>query len=590
MRTRLHFLARPTMKKYLSPLSLCLLILVGCAQLPDTPIEAVATAAARLEPREHSAPVTTARFTADSLYQLLVAELAGQRNQPELALAHYSQQAEATASPRVSERAWQIANLLDQRPLALSNARHWVQSAPDNADAHRTLALELIRARQPQQSMAHLEQAIQLDPDSDSHFDFLVVTASQADSDLQPALLQQFEHLQQRHPEQEGLLLARAILLQNDQPEAALKLLADLPKSSRKLPALMLQAQLYQQLERPEQALDSLRKAVRLYPGYSPARQALAHQLITLKRLPQARSQFLQLLQDEPDNDDYRLALAYLNMDLEAWQEAMIYLEELIGRNRFTDTARLNLGRCLEALEQTGPALSAYGQVRPGRSYLQARQRLGELLLLDNAADAFSQSFQQARLEAPRLADSLWQLETELLARHQHEETAWQRIRQALEQFPDHHNLLYTRAMLADQRDDLPQLETDLRAIIADNPEHAIALNALGYTLADRNLRLPEALELIQRAHALQPDDVATLDSLGWVHFRLGQYQQALSNLQQAHTSNPDPEIAAHLGEVLWALGQTRQARKVWKAALKEAPEHPVLLDTIQRLTQPQEP
>lgn len=558
----------------------CLLLLGGCASLPTAPSSADTTQAAAVPASPPDAP-----FTSESLYQLLVAELAGQRNQPRLALDHYSQQARQTGSARVSERAWRIADYLNIRANALANAKLWARNAPDNAEAHRALALELARNQQAEASMLHLEQAIRLDPDSDEHFDFLVFAASHASPATRSTLLKQFEQLQQRYPQQDALNLARALLLQEEQPAAALALLENRKASNRSLPALLLQARLQQHLEQPERALNTLQHLVRRYPGHNPARLALARQLISLERLPEARTAFLQLLQDEPDNDEFRMALAYLNMDLDAWQEAAGYLEELIQRDRFTNTAYFNLGRCQEALEQPEQARQSYSQVQPGQFYLPARQRLGELLLDAGLQQSFIRSFAQARNEAPDQADTLWQIEAEVLARRQQTSVAEQRIEQALQEFPDSHNLLYARAMLAEKRNDLKQLESDLRRILADDPEHAIALNALGYTLADRNLRLPEALELIQKAHELQPEDAATLDSLGWVHFKLGQPEQALPLLQQAHDQYPDPEVAAHLGEVLWALGQTRQARKVWKSAARETPDHPVLRDTLQRLT-----
>jgi tetratricopeptide (TPR) repeat protein len=158
-------------------------------------------------------------------------------------------------------------------------------------------------------------------------------------------------------------------------------------------------------------------------------------------------------------------------------------------------------------------------------------------------------------------------------------------INEGLEQFPNDLNLLYTRAMLAEKRDDLAQLETDLRYIIEREPEHAMALNALGYTLADRTTRYEEARELIAKAHQLNPDDPAILDSLGWVNYRLGNLEEAERLLRQALEKFPDHEVAAHLGEVLWAQNKQREARRVWADALAETPDSPILRDTLLRLT-----
>jgi tetratricopeptide (TPR) repeat protein len=152
-------------------------------------------------------------------------------------------------------------------------------------------------------------------------------------------------------------------------------------------------------------------------------------------------------------------------------------------------------------------------------------------------------------------------------------------------QYPDDLNLLYTRAMLAEKRNDLAQMEKDLRLIIKRDPDNAMALNALGYTLSDRTTRYEEAKALIEHAHQLNPEDPAVLDSLGWVNFRLGNLDEAERLLRQALERFPDQEVAAHLGEVLWANGKQREAKQIWGKFLKDQPDSPTLRSTIKRLT-----
>jgi Tfp pilus assembly protein PilF len=179
----------------------------------------------------------------------------------------------------------------------------------------------------------------------------------------------------------------------------------------------------------------------------------------------------------------------------------------------------------------------------------------------------------------------LYLIETEALTNHQQSARAWQTIQQALLLFPDDLNLLYTRAMLAEKRDDLAQLETDLRFILAREPNNAMALNALGYTLADRTTRFDEARQLIEQAHQLNPDDPAVLDSLGWINYRQGRLDEAEAMLRQALERFPDAEVAAHLGEVLWVNGKQREARQVWTQALENTPNSPAIRSTVLRLT-----
>lgn len=567
------------MTKRLS-LLLCLLTLSGCQLSPTSPdTDSVENAPAA----EIATPLPSRNFDSNTLYDLLLAELAGQRQQPALALQRYQRQVQQARSPLVAERAFHIAEYMDERDAALTSALTWVQLAPDNAEAHRAAALELAKIGQFAQALEHTSQSITLDPESESHFDFIAYTATHADPAIRTALLEEFGQLLQQHPQRNELRLGQAILLQEDQPEQALELLQHMPGQSS-APALALQARLLQQLDQPEQSLVVQQQLLEQQPDNNLIRLNYARQLISMNRLEEALDQFLLLLQSEPGNDDFRLGLAYLYMDLEAWQEALVYLQELLMRDNYVDTALYNSGRCFEALEQPQQALAAYQAIEAGEYFLAARQQQGSLLLQMDQLAQFTQLFAEARQAVPDEQQALLQIEVEVLSRNQHKEEAWQRIGQAIAQYPDNPNLLYTRAMLADQRDDLAQLEADLRHILHNDPEHAMAMNALGYTLADRTQRLDEALQLIEAAHQLQPDDAATLDSLGWVYYRLGRPRDALPWLEQAYAAYPDPEVAAHLGETLWALGEKRKARKLWREALDKSPEHKILLETIKRL------
>lgn len=564
------------------PFALCLLALAGCQALPapdtDTPTaEPVQTA-------QQTAPKVPSRnFAPDTLYDLLVAELAGQRQQPAIALQRYQRQVDKAQSPRVAERALHIAEYMQERPLALHSASSWARLDPGNAAAHRAAALEQARAGQLSNALQHISSAMQLEPDHDNQYEFIAFAASHADDSLRPVLLEGFTKLYAQHPEHHEFLLGQAILLHEQDPAEALRLIKKMPASNN-IPAQAMLARLYQQLDRPEDSLAIQRRLLELRPDNNNLRLNHARQLISLNRLEEARNEFVTLVQNEPDNDDFRLGLAYLYMDLEAWQEAMVYLQELLERDSYTETAHFNLGRSLEALEQPMLAMPHYLAIRSGQFFLAARQHIGRLWLEQDNLEQFERSFQDAKLLAPDEDRTLRQIEIEVLNRNQHEQLAWQKTNQALQHHPNDSALLYTRAMQAEKRDDLNQLEHDLRQILADDPDNAMALNALGYTLTDRTDRHAEAFQLIQRAHELQPDDAATLDSLGWVYYHLGNPAAALPLLEEAYAAYPDPEVAAHLGEVLWALGEKRKARKIWRDALNESPADSILLDTLQRL------
>ena len=157
-------------------------------------------------------------------------------------------------------------------------------------------------------------------------------------------------------------------------------------------------------------------------------------------------------------------------------------------------------------------------------------------------------------------------------------------LAQANQQFPDDVDLLYEQAMMDEKLDRLDEMERLLRRVIALKPDHHHAYNALGYSLAERKVRLPEARELIVKALELSPGEPFITDSLGWVEYRLGNRDEALRLLRGAYQSRPDPEIAAHLGEVLWATGQTEEARRVWREGRSRDSSNDVLKETLARL------
>lgn len=558
-------------------------LLSGCQTFapsePDgTPPVQVANQPAQLQPSEYGS------FSQESLFALLTAELAGQRNRFDIALGNYVQQAQETGDAGVAERAFRIAEYLGAEQAALDSALIWASNAPDNIDAQRAAAVQLARAGRYDESMTYMEQVLQRQ--GSTHFDFLALSAAETDPDTRAGLLQSFDRLLSKNPDNSQLLFGKAILLQQDgRAEEALALLEDSSAGATEVSPILLRARLLQSLGRGQEAMPILQKGIRQNPDDKRLRLTYARLLIEQDRFDEAKGEFSKLVLENPNDDDLRFSLALVCLEAEAWEEAIVYLEELIERRSHVDAAHYNLGRAYEALDDNDSALQAYALVGPSNDYLPAQQRQAELLLSQQRSAEASALLAQAREAQPDYAIQLYMIEAEGLSNHGQIEPAWKVITEGLEQFPNDLNLLYTRAMLAEKRDDLAQLETDLRYIIEREPEHAMALNALGYTLADRTTRYQEAFELIAKAHQLDPEDPAILDSLGWVNYRLGNLPEAERLLRQALEKFPDHEVAAHLGEVLWVQGKQREARRVWRDALEATPDSPILRDTLLRLT-----
>lgn len=215
--------------------------------------------------------------------------------------------------------------------------------------------------------------------------------------------------------------------------------------------------------------------------------------LVEQDRMEDAKTQFSSLVQQYPEDDELRYSLALVCLEAKAWDEAKGYLEDLIARESHEDSAHLNLGRIAEERNDPQGALIEYGQVGPGNDYLPAQLRQADILMNNGRTDEAQKRLAAARDTQPDYAIQLYLIEVETLSANNRGDSAWKMIQQALQQYPDDVNLLYTRAMQAEKRNDLAQLEKDLRLIIQREPDNAMALNALGYTLSDRTTRYAEA-------------------------------------------------------------------------------------------------
>ena len=565
-----------------SALLLALVFLSGCQALaPTSPDESSALEDATSAPEK---PKVYSSFSEDTLYSLLSAELAGQRNRLDIALDNYVTQAINTQDPGISERAFRIAEYLGADQAALDTSLIWAKNAPDDLEAQRAAAIQLARNGRYDDSIVYMEKVLQAK--GDTHFDFLALSASESDPETRSGMLKSFNSLLARHPDNGQLIFGKALLMQQDgDAEGALKLLENNPPQAGEVAPVLLRARILQSLNRGDEALPLLKKSIQQYPQDKRLALTYARALVEQNRMDEAKAQFASLVQQYPEDDELRFSLALVCLEGKAWDEAEGYLQTLIERDSHVDAAHLNLGRIAEERNDPQGALIEYAQVGPGNDYLPAQLRQADILISHGRGTEASAKLAAARDEQPDYAIQLFLIEAETLSANNQTNRAWDVLQQALKQYPDDLNLLYSRAMLAEKRNDLPQLEKDLRAIIAREPDNAMALNALGYTLSDRTTRYAEAKALIQQAYDINPDDPAVLDSLGWVNYRLGNLNEAERLLRQALDRFPDQEVAAHLGEVLWANGKQREARQIWAKFLKDNPESPILRKTVLRLT-----
>jgi len=559
------------------------LLLSACAQAPAQR-DADPAPAPTAKPAARAEPLPKQELTGQILYQSLLAEIAGQRGNLGLSVSAYLDLARSTRDPRYARRAAEMALHGRDVQTALQAARLWAEIDPESALARQMLAGLLVSANRLDELPQHVAKLLAQEGDNlgDGLMRLNRLFARYPDKQAVLAIIEQltvpYVGLAEAHyARAQAALHAGAWQRGVEEADKALGLRPDWDT------AAMLKAQL-QRAEAPEASLETLRRHLAAHPQAREVRLQYARGLVGARRFPQARAEFQRLLGDYPDNPDVIYAVAVLSMQLSDWDTAEANFSKLLGRD-FTeaDTVRLYLGQIAEERKQFDVALRRYAEVAPGEQYLAAQLRIAQLLARQGQLDAGRRHLQALRAAGQADRIQLLLAESQLLRDAGQTREAYSLLAESLAAQPEQPELLYEAALLAEKIGQHDVLEANLRKLIALKPDHAHAYNALGYSFAERNQRLAEAEQLITKALQLSPDDPFIIDSMGWVLFRKGDSAGAVLHLQRAYSIRPDPEIAAHLGEVLWLLGRQDEARRTWQEAAKANPGNEVLAEVIKR-------
>lgn len=577
-----------------APALLLVLALGGCATTPDGTVPddspaAAAEGAAEAAPAAAPAPADDVdrtrwrNFSSETLYQLLLAELELRRGDLDSATDRYIAEARITRDPGVVASAARLAMMSRDTDRAAEMALLWSEIAPDDPDALQAAALALIRNGDFDGALQRLSDLRA--SGSEGHFTYLAVHADEVSPRDRAGLLKALAELQSRWPADKDLAFARAVLLERDeQPAAALEALAPLGAGDYGNDALLLRARLLEETGDAAGAIRWLRDAIARGGDVSRLRYALARMLVDADDLAGAKVQFDALLESVGENPEILLSQALISLQGARLDEAVEYLDRLLRTGRRQDTANLYLGITAQRRGDVDAALQAWSRVRPGFEYTRAQAGAARLALDQGGRSGLRDYLDRQRDMHPDQAVTLWLLEGQTLLDAGRAEPAVDALDVGLDAFPGDQDLLYARAMAHDAAGDLAGLERDLRTLVQAHPDDAMALNALGYTLADRTDRLDEARGFIERALALAPDEPAYVDSLGWLEFRTGDLGRARTLLTQAFAAMHDAEVAAHLGEVMWTQGDRAAARGVWASGLALEQGSELLPETILRL------
>ncbi|MET4695702.1 tetratricopeptide repeat protein [Endozoicomonas lisbonensis] len=523
-------------------------------------------------------------FEPETVYDLLVAELGGQRKRYDLALGNYLKQAHKTRDVGVAERAYQISMFIGARQASLDAALLWAELAPDDTRALQASAIELVRDGQLDRAVDQMRKT--LDLHGEANFDFLASSATELSDEDRDSLLKTFDTILKEYPDHRSLKLGKAILLQQaGRNDEAMQLCDQLLKRYPEyVKALILKGRILNKLGRGDEAEKMLADAVERHPDRPRLRLLYARVLVHLNKLDEARIQFEELLKQSPHDVEILISLALIALENDMLDRSETYFKRLLKLGQRKGTANYYLGRISEKKGNLKEAETYFLNVPPGKEFMRAQVSLVQLMLSQGRLKDARKHLDEARNRYPIHAVQLYMLETEILTGAGEYNEALGLFDAAVLRHPENINLLYARAMVQEKLGKLEGLEKDLRAIIKLQPDNAAALNALGYTLADRTDRYEEARTLIEKAYSIDSEDPAIMDSMGWINYRLGNLEGALKYLKQAYDKFPDHEVAAHLGEVLWMMGRKDEAIALWEEALEKKPESEILRTTRERL------
>ena len=527
-----------------------------------------------------SGKVKDSGLTDQMLYQFLISEIAGQRGRTGLALRGLVDLAQRTRDPRVARRAVEIAFQARQMDAALEATTLWLELEPDSSVARQ--ALSAIAGNQGTLEAAKLN-----------------LTGLLAQPKRAPGVLMQVSGLLSRFPDKAAVAavvnelarphlslpeahfaIAQASFAAKDDKSA----LAAINEAAKRRPgwpqAAILKSQILRETSE-DSAIVYLKEFLSANPAAADVRLVYARLLASQKGYLQAREEFRTAMKNRPDDAEIPYAIGLLSQQIEDYVDADAQFKRVIElKPSNANPVLFNLGSVAESRKLPSEAIDWYGQVKSGDYFVTAQLKIAGIIAKRDGIPTgrkFLQDAQAAQSDAPETRIQLILAEAQLLRDAKAFNEAFRALSEAIDKNPDTADLLYDRAMVAEKIDKFDVLEADLRKVIELKPDHAQAYNALGYTFADRNKRLDEAYTLVQKAISLSPDDAFIQDSLGWVQFRSGRVDEALVTLKKAYQTRRDPEIAAHLGEVLWAKGEQAEALKLWQSALLENPDNDLL-------------
>ena len=576
-----QFSATAAPLSFLGGIGLAFSLLGGCAGVPENKAPIPAQPVIAQEDKRPDLPKQ--ELSSQTLYSLLLAEIALQRGEVALASHAYKDILQNTNDYRVAERAAQVALSAQNADESLSAAQRWLALEPDSIPALQTVVGVLVSKGKLSEAKPHIQKILSAEGTNIGQgFLFLNKLLGRHPNKAEVLMLVQtlardYPNLPEAH-----FAEAQAAWLAENKPLTLQAIDVALAQRPTWEEAALFKAQILQNTS-PANAQEFYTAYLREYPHSRDLRLAYARFLVQEKQYPAAREEFKRLSVDFPDQADVPLAIGLLSMQLQDYEAAEMYLRQALERGvKDEDSVRLYLGQLNEERKQWDAAKQWYEAVG-GVQAFNAKIRIAGLLARQDKLPEARAYLHGIVATNNQQRTQLVTAEAALLRDAQHYQEAFDVLGKALAKLPNHPDLLYDYAMAAEKIDRIEVMESSLKKLIQVKPDNAHAYNALGYTLADRTTRFEEAKHYLDQAIKLAPEDAFILDSLGWLQYRMKENAQAITTLRHAFRVRADPEIAAHLGEVLWESGEKMEAKKIWENALLNNPNHEALLAAIRK-------
>jgi tetratricopeptide (TPR) repeat protein len=576
----------------ITPVLLASALLSGCVSGPISdaeqpePLEQAAPPMpdTALEISELAGPPVT-ELTAELLYDVLLASIAAQRQQPEVALDALSRAVYASRDKRLNAAAIQLALRLKDYQKAIELAHLMLTEEPGNFRIILSLASAQVQSQKiDDAAITLIDLARDQKPGNEAVMQEIASIIARQDDDVREQLGQKLiEASNEGNP---SLVFTTALLAarQNqgqqfrDRLDKTLELSPDW-----EVPAILKLTELADNADEKRNMDDWARSFLQRFPDSEQFRVQYSRLLIRDDRNAEAMAELDIVLEQNPESKDALFTSAIVHMDEKKNERAKDLLSRYIEASNNGDQARLYLAEILIQEERYDKASPLLRQIQSRQYYLDAQIALSGVIAHQSNVDAGLSYLKSIDTHGEEESVRLILEQDSLLRDFDQMDRSLELLTDALKERPEQPDLLYSRGLLAAQLNKIDLIERDMRRLIELQPENAHAYNALGYTLADQTDRFDEALELISKALEFRPEDPFILDSMGWVHYRIGDNEKAVDYLERALELKQDAEIAAHLGEVLWVMGEKTEAEKIWNLGMEWGPENATLLKTIDR-------